>query len=156
MRRILTILILFVSSVFGQTGTYTVEYKAVLVGAASVVTLQLDNTTTSKGAELLKAALYCSVESEFTLERNGTAASSTALTAVPLNTGMATAKVSAYRSSNTGVGTVMARYVVPAGSTFLLDLTDVAILPMTSTSNVSIRTASLTGTCITVMKWREY
>jgi hypothetical protein len=63
---------------------------------------------------------------------------------------------SAYRSSDVGIGSVVARYTVAAGLTLPLDLGDVSLMKKVSPENFSIRTAAITGTVIIVIKWREY
>lgn len=156
MKRLLTTFALFSLAVFAQRGTYTVERKTALVGAAETITIQMPTAATATSAQMMKAAVYCSVECEITLERDGVAATATALTPVVSYTGSSTVSASAYRSSDVGIGSVVARYTVAAGLTLPLDLGDVSLMKKVSPENFSIRTAAITGTVIIVIKWREY
>ena len=155
MKKTLLTLALSIGSLFAQ-GVYTAEYKATgLSSAASVVTVQLGNVTTAKAAYMLKAAVYCSVQCEITLERDGSQATTTAIVPAATRGSAPTVSSVAYRSSNVGTGTVLARYVVTAGSTMPIDLTDVILVPQRILENFSIRTAAITGDAIIVIKWRE-
>jgi len=156
MKRLLITFVLFSVAAFSQRGTYTVERKSALVASAEVVTIQLPTAAIATSAAMLKAAVYCSVECEITLERDGTAATTTTLTPVLNYTNSVAVSANAYRSSNVGVGSVIARYTVAAGLTLPLDLGDISLLKKTTPENFTIRTASITGTAIIVIKWREY
>jgi len=153
MKRLL-ILMLFAVTAFGQNarGIYTAEWSQALVAAAQTITVQLPTTAGVRNAQMDSAAVYCSVQCEITVERNGTAATATAV-ASRVVTGNATSTAIAYRSSNVGVGTVLSRLVVPTGGTMQLDLKDIGLL---AGQNVSIRTAAITGTAIINVKWREF
>ena len=154
--RLILIICLFAGSLLAQRGTYTVERKSALVASPDAITVQLPTAALATSALMMKAAVYCSVECEITLERDGTAATATALTPVPLQTTFETVSANAYHSSNVGVGSVIARYTVAAGLTLPLDLVDVALLRNATPENFTIRVASMTGTIIRVIKWREY
>ena len=154
MKRLLAIG-LFTCSLFAQ-GVYTAEYKATgLSSAASVVTVQLGNITTIKAVYLQSAAVYCSVACEITLERDGTQATGTALTPTATRSGSPTVKATAWRSSDAGVGTVLARYLIPAGGTLLLELEDIVLVPQRILENFTVRTAAISGNAIIVVKWKE-
>lgn len=154
--RLILIICLFAGSLLAQRGTYTVERKSALVASAEVITVQLPTAALATSAPMLKAAVYCSVECEITLERDGTAATATEITPVATGTIGETVSAKAYRSSDVGTGSVIARYVVSAGLTLPLDLSDIALMRKATPENFTIRTASITGTAIIVIKWREY
>lgn len=156
MKRLLIGLVLLAGQLCAQRGTYTVERKSALVGAAEVITVQLPTAALATSVQLLDAAIYCSVECEITLERNGTAATTTEITPTALRSTDSAVSAKAYRSSDVGTGTVVSRYIIPAGSTLALDLSDLALLRKATPENFTIRTASITGTAVIVMKWREY
>ena len=154
--KLLLMICLFAGSLLAQRGTYTVERKSALVASSEAITVQLPIAATATSALMMKAAIYCSVECEITLERDGTEATATALTPVPLQNTFETVSATAYRSSNVGVGSVIARYTVAAGLTLPLDLVDIGLMKESAPENFTIRTASITGTVIIVIKWREY
>jgi hypothetical protein len=151
--RLILIICLLAVPLLAQRGTYTVERKSTLSGTAEVITVQIPAATTTVTMQMVKASVYCSVQCEITLERDGTAAANTALTPVPTFVGAQAVAATAYRSSDVGAGTVLARYIVAAGQTLLLDLTDVRISPG---GNFSIRSDAITGTFLNTTKWREY
>lgn len=149
---IIAALIMAAPVLAGRRGTYSVERKASLSGAAEVVTVQLP-ASTNRTARLVGASVYCSVECEFTLERDGSLATTTALTPAKLFSTDATVTAGAYHTSNVGSGTTFARHVVPAGGTLSLDLADVGLK---AGETFTVRTASITGTAIVNVKWEEY
>ena len=155
MKRILLAIALSACSLLAQ-GVYTAEYKATgLSSAASVVTVQVGNITTIKAVYLQSAAVYCSVQCEITLERDGSQATATALTPTATSSGAPTVKATAWRSSDAGAGTVLARYVIPAGGTLFLELTDVVLVPARVLENFTVRTAAISGNAVIVVKWKE-
>ena len=148
----LMIALLFAGALLAQRGTYTVERKSALVAGAEIITVQLPTTADTVTAQMLKAGVYCSVECEITLERDGTAATTIAITPTRLRSADSVVTAAAYRSSNAGVGTVLARYIIAAGATMVLDLVDIRLA---NGENFSVRISSITGTAIIVIKWRE-
>ena len=138
-----------------QLGTYTVSQKDTLSGTASVVTVQiLDTDSVRVGLE--SASIYCSVSCEFTAEINGTKATATTLTPAVTNAQDPASGIHAFRSSDVGAGTVLSRFVVPAGGTLTLDLRSVGLDRRSATQNFSIRTAAISGGAIINIKWKEY
>jgi hypothetical protein len=154
MRKLLTLVLLFAAVLMAQSarGIYSYEISAALAPGAQVVTVQIPTGTVVRNAKMDSAAVYCSVQCEITVERNGALATATAGT-VRTITGNVTPIARVYRASNVGVGTVLSRLIVPAGATIIVDMADIGIF---AGQNATVRTASITGTTILVVKWREY
>jgi len=152
MRKAIFVLLLSVGTACAQRGAYLVSQKTTLTGAAEVVTVQLPPAT-SVNVAFERASVYCSVECEFTLERDGAAATQTAATPVRIIPSDPAPAATAYRSSNVGAGTVLTQYVVPAGGTVVLDLRLVLIK---AGQNVSVRTSAITGVVIIQFGWKEH
>lgn len=148
----IAILLMLAASVFAQRrGTYAIEQKTALVAAAETITVQLPSST-GRTAGFESASVYCSVQCEITFERDGTAATATAITVQKVNSSDATATATAYRSSNVGTSTVIGRDIVTAGTTASYDLKNKGLL---AGQNFTIRTASITGTVIISVLWQE-
>lgn len=142
-------LLMFVAPLALARSTYTAVKKTVLDSDSEAVTVQLPAGAT-KTVAFRTASVYCSVECEFTVERNGTAATATSLAVNAVNGSDGAAR--AYSSSNVGTGTVIGRNIVPAGGTTVIELEDAGLI---AGQNLTIRTASITGTAIIVIKWFE-
>ena len=150
-------LILFLaaaSMAFGQH-VYTYEKETSLSGAAETVTVQLP-TGSNKTVQLIGAEVYCSVACTPELLRDGTAATTTAGTVVPLNVHTTTpaAAATVFHTSNVGSGggTHIRYYTVPAGTTVSIDLSDKGLTPG---KNITLKTNSITGTARIYFQWRE-
>lgn len=152
MKNLILIYLLSLCAFAQRQGTYAIEQKTVLSGAAEVVTVQLPSTATARSVGFHEASVYCSVQCEITFERDGTAATTTAITVQKVNSSDATATATAFRSSNVGTSTVIGRDIVAAGTTAAYDLRDKGLL---AGQNFTIRTASITGTVIISVKWQE-
>jgi hypothetical protein len=155
MKRLL-LLLLAVLPIGAQTYTYTASQTTVLAAAAEVVTIQAPGTAGSSIARLITLAgvsLNCSVACTINVERDGTAATTTAITAVPLNRLFPPAEAQVFKSSNVGAGTVVASYPIAAGGTLSLDFTGKAL--STGADNLTFRTNSITGTVVINAKWTE-
>jgi hypothetical protein len=127
-----------------------------LTAAAEVLTVQ-HTVNTNRTVAFKNAYLYCSVACTVTLERNGTAASSTANTIVndnPANTFAQTTTASAFNTSNVGTGTVVNVYQIGAGGFLSLDLSNF-ILPAGVADNLTLRSNSITGTVQFQLTWVE-
>jgi hypothetical protein len=148
------LLMLLASSAFAQNarGIYTAEWSEALVATAQAVTIQIPAASGVRNARMDSAAIYCSVQCEFTVERDGAAATTTAMTSRRVS-GNTTSVARAYRSSDAGTGTVLSRLVVPAGGTVAVDLSDIGLF---AGQNCTVRTAAITGTAIVNVKWREF
>lgn len=153
--RLLLLFLIWLSGFLAHArqGEYAVVQKTVLSGTAEAVTVQMPANAGARSASFTGASIYCSVECEFTVERDGTAATTTAITVQKLNSTAATATATAYSSSNVGTSTVIGRQVTPAGATVALDL---GMKGLVAGDNLTIRTAAITGTVIINIDWVEY
>lgn len=146
MLRTIAILFALACTCAGQD-LYNVIYEGSLSAAAGAVTIQ--NKTGSKTTVLRWVSVQCSVACSIYLEKNGTAATSTAVTPTPVNDADAATspvKFNAYRDSNVGVGTKMSpTYELSAGQILPLDLEDMEIKGANDGKNVTLRIASMTG-----------
>ena len=133
-------------------GTYQVERKST-TDTAEAVTVQIASGS-ARTARMTGATVYCSVEAEVTVERDGAAATATPLTVLKMNSEDATASATAYHSSDVGAANrTTARHIVAAGGTILLDLSPHILL---AGENITIRTAHASGTVIINVQWTEY
>ena len=124
-------------------------FKATTLGAAAeVITIQ-QPATGGKVIRIESVDVWCSVACEATLERDGTAATTTALTPVVITYGTIAAK--AFSASNVGVGTVITIKEIPANSTVPVSFSGgLYISPIdadgdATDNNFSVRTNSITG-----------
>jgi hypothetical protein len=154
MKKLLTLLVCFAGFAFAQAD-YVALYEASLTSAASVVTVQAPASSAARIVRFVGAYIYCSVQCDVSLERDGTAATATALTPVGVSSQAPAAKTKAFRSSDVGVGTVIGKYTVPAGGTQVIDLTSVVIAGAGTGKNLTLRTASITGTARISIQFRE-
>lgn len=133
---------------------YSITKKTSLSAAAEVITIQQPSSG-ARSVRFEAATLYCSVACEVTLERDGSAASSTALTVNKLaGSAVPNPTVQAFSSSNVGSGTVLARYNVPAGSTLVVDLGSFGWVEG-SNRNITFRTDAITGVFVINVFWTE-
>ena len=129
-------------------------YRAVtLAAAAEVVTVQ-QPASGSKTTVFEFADVYWAVVCEVTLERDGTAATGTAITAVGL--GFTSSNVTnAFHTSDVGAGTVIKVFVLAAGETISIDLNGVVMQGDSTAVNLTFRTNSITGDVKIWVRWRE-
>jgi hypothetical protein len=149
--------LLTIGCVWGQVG-FTATKTTALSAAAEIVTVQqIAASTTTKTLQFVSLQIDSTVACAITVERNGTAASSTTLTPAQLNPDVGVvATATAWSTSNAGVGTVIYRITVPANQLFVLDLSDIRIPANGGTgNNLTVRTASITGTVDINIRWRE-
>lgn len=131
---------------------YVVHYTYSLSSAAAVTTLQQPSTG-GKRVEFKTAYVECSVACTVTVERDGTAATATALTPTKVNAFAPTAAFNAFRNSDVGSGTALSpAYSVPAGGSIAIDLSGVFMEGSGTGINVSLRTNSVTGTVKQIVK----
>jgi len=132
---------------------YNASKTTVLSGGTEVITIQNPN---NKGVKMSVRGVYvkCSVPCDFTLERDGTAATTTALAfdrgskASPAPVGVA------FSASNAGTGVFKWPYTSgPSGLS--VPLTGVDLPGDGSNSNFSVRIAALTGTVFVLTQWGE-
>jgi hypothetical protein len=152
MKKLLFLGIFAVLPLFPQS--YTVQKTTVLSGAAEVITVQQPNTGSRK-VFFQAAYVDCSVACTVTLERSGTAASATTLAVNNINVGEAAAKVTAFSGSNVGTGITLGAYSVNAGGSLVIDLSAVQWNIGVNTTNLTIRTSSISGTVNILIQLRE-
>lgn len=140
---------------FAQTNRYSATTDDVVLSAAAT-TLTLQKAATSpKPATMESATVYCSVPCSVNQAYNGTAATTTAVSAVPIppNTQVA-ASATPYKASNVGGGTnVFGIIHVPAGGTITIYYPGVQ--PNGAPGNYSITVAAITGTANITIIWSE-
>jgi len=146
----------FAAGLWGQqTITFTVRKQTVLAAGAEVVTVQQPST----GAKLVRfigAYFDCSVACSFTLERNGSAATSTALAVNNLNPGEQPPTTTAWSASNVGTGSVIWSYNCAAACSVPIDLTGLQFGSGGGTgTNLTLRSNSITGTVDIAFKFTE-
>lgn len=132
---------------------YTLTRTGSLSGAVEKLTVQ-QPASTPKKLTFKKAFVQCSVACVITVSRNGTAASGTSLTPVPLISGN-TATATGWRSSNAGSGTVLAVFALAAGEGVPIDLSGIFLTGAGTTKNLSIATDAITGTVYFNINWIE-
>ncbi len=139
-----------------QTPTYTATQTTSLSSAAEVITIQAPgaaNTRPTKLITLAGVSVYCSVACTVTIERDGTAATTTALTPASLDYHFPVALATTYHSSNVGTGTVLSSYAIAAMATAVIDLSSKQLL--SGGDNLTLRTSSITGTVVINLQWTE-
>lgn len=146
------LLLLAAGSCFAQAG-YVVMAEDSLTAAASVVTIQPPSSDAARTVRFVGAYVYCSVQCDVTLERDGSAATTTSMTVVGLNSSVPASKTLAFRSSNVGAGMALGKYTVPAGGTQVIDLGQLVLHG--SGGNVTLRTNSITGTARVAIQFSE-
>jgi hypothetical protein len=136
------------------TRIFVAYREATLVAAAEVVTIQ-QPATAPANVWFDGLSVYCSVACAFTLERNGTAATATEITPAAITPGLA-AKAKAFHGSDVGTGTVIARYVVPAGATVPVSVRGMKLRWNGGTGeNLTIRTDAISGDVKILVRWGE-
>lgn len=119
---------------------YSTSYSTTTSTSTSVVTVQQLPTSTRIvrfNGLYFKTSAACN----FTLENNGTPATTTTLAVSPVNSDSRAASVLAFSSSNVGSGTVLGTYTLAAGEWRTLDLTGFRFSPLTQ-SNLTLRSSS--------------
>ena len=156
MRQLLLVLGLLTAPLaYAGEAVFHVTHEATLAASAHAITIQ-QPASGSKKVTLQSANLYCENACTVTLEKDGTAASSTAGTVVTLDESRndsATATV--WVNSNVGSGTTIYTYVLSAGQQITIDLEDIVMVGDGTGNNVTLRTASTTGDIKRGIKWTE-
>lgn len=145
---------IFLSSVcFGQV--YVVQKTTVLAAAAEVITIQ-QPASGARQVTFISAYFDCSAACTFTLERNGTPASTTTLAVRNVNPGETVAATTAFSASNVGTGTVIGSYNCPNSCSVSIDLTGIVFSQVNGTNaNLTLRSGSVTGTVDIMLKYSE-
>lgn len=136
---------------------YEALKQTALVAAAEIVTVQ-QPAAASRTIYPKEAYVYCSVACTFTVERDGTAATGTALTVISLHASNPTTAVTAWHTSNVGAGTTVSpTYALGGGAEnwLLIDLTKFVLVGDGTAKNLTVRTSSITGTARISIVWEE-
>ena len=152
-----SLLLLLFSGVAAAQAAYVVQKTTSLSSAAEVITVQqIAQAPGGRIIEFRSAYIDCSATCDVTIERDGTAATTTALATVPVNARDLASKATAYSSSNVGSGTVLSVATIQAGGALGFDLSGISINKEGGTSsNLTVRTSSITGTVHISIKWTE-
>lgn len=133
---------------------FSVFKATTLSGTAEVVTLQQP----AADGEIIRVEnveVWCSVACDITLERDGTAATGTALTPIVKVT-YGTAVTNAFHTSDVGVGSVITTKTLPLNTIIPITFPGGLYLAPTGTaSNFSVRTSAITGDVKITMIWTE-
>jgi hypothetical protein len=123
-----------------------------LTAAGTTLTLQ-QTATPTKQFQLETATVYCSVACIVTQSQNGTAATTTAGTLVPIAPTYKATGVTAFTASNVGAGTAVGGSLhLAAGQTVVLDLSQI-VIGSSPNANYSVSVSTITGTAnITVIE----
>ncbi len=139
--------------------TFTATCTLSVSGSAKACTVQ-QPASGARNVQLVAAYVHSTVAVSLTQERNGTAATTTAVTEASVNPELnVTNTVNGFTDSDVGVGTVIAGSAsikVPADGYVVLDLQDIQMRGAGTTKNYTIRTSAVTGTVTIVITWREY
>jgi len=146
------VLALFAISAQAQERYSVTTGDVALTGTGTTLTIQQPAAPIRTG-NFETATVYCSVACNVTQSVNGTAATTTAGTFVPLTPTATGSLLAAFTASNVGAGTAIGPIVhLGAGQTVVLDLSKL-ILARTAGANYSISISSITGTAnITVIE----
>jgi hypothetical protein len=154
MKKLILLLAVLPGLLLAQRGTYTIEQKTALTASTETITVQLGSAAgVVRTVGFVTASVYCSVACEITLERDGTLATTTAITPQKVNPEDNAVTATAYKSSNVGSGTTIGRQILGAGALMVFDLQDIGL---TAGKNFSIKTDSITGTVVINIKWKEW
>ncbi len=137
--------------------TLTVPYTDSPSASASVLTLQ-QPATNSRKVQVLWAHINCSVACVVELERNGTAATSTAATEIGTTDITVTPATNAFTDSDVGNGTTIDTFTIAAETTIAVDLTvyNIWLIGDGTDKNLTLRSDSITGTVRMTIGWREF
>ncbi len=126
------------------------EYLATASTTALTIQKRADDPTQ---ISFHQAWVYCVAAQTATLSWNGTAASSTTLATLRLPNTQLTSAATAWSASNVGAGTTGPVYNVPAGGTFVIDL---SLFKMGNTGTGTNVTIATSGTCTITFGWGEF
>ena len=133
---------------------FSVFKATTLAGAAEVITIQ-QPASGSKKVYFEFVQVHCTVAAVVEIERDGAAATATALTAVDASKrGSVTA--TAWSGSDVGAGTKITEFNVPADTTVPFNLDGYMLKPGGGPGeNLTFRSNSLTGNIKFTVVWRE-
>jgi len=134
--------------------TYSVTKSTALSSSAEVITVQ-QPASGSLTVNFVSAYIDSTAACSFTIERNGTAATSTPLTPAPVNYNQASATTTGWSGSNVGTGTVITNAGIAAGGGVVIDLSRIVMQGNGTYKNLTLRTASCTATVNIVIVYTE-
>jgi len=151
MKKLALLFVLITASAFAQTNHY------VSFASTTVFTLQLPATGIVPTVAFPEGGRYgasvsCAAAQTATVSWNGTAATTTAATTLPLPPTVTASAAKAYSASNSTGGSVGPAISVAAGVTQGIDLGWMKMGPSGTGNNITITT---TGTCIIAFFWSE-
>lgn len=147
-------IVLFLLSIacFGQE--FVAIKTTTLSSAAEAITIQMPASSAPARVNFRGVWISTTVDVTITVERSGTAATSTTLAIAAVNTGTALAR--AWSSSNVGTGTLISSFTCLAtASPCSVDLTRTFLLGAGTTKNLTVRTSSISGTVTIGIQWAE-
>lgn len=146
MKKLLLAAVLTCACAFAD-GDYVAYQKSTLSSAATALTVQ-QPASASKTVTFRAAVIICdsTAKCDFTLERDGTAATATAGTAVGLTSVTNASKATVFTASNAGAGALAIPYTIPAGGVLPIELSRMRLFGDGTAKNVTLRVASMTGT----------
>ncbi len=143
------------SQCFAQS-SYTASKVTSASSSTEVLTVQGISAVNVRLPKVINFKAFdaaCSVACTITLERDGTAATTTALTPAPLNPESGPSTAVAFSASNVGSGTVLAQYTIPAGGQIAVNLAGKQLY--SGVENLTLRSSSITGTVTLNIQWTE-
>jgi hypothetical protein len=160
--RTLLLSLLLAGLAFGQVSPQVADemqffhatHEVSLSGSGTTFTLQLP-AKAGKRVYPQAAVIECSVDCTVTQDRNGSAATGTAVTALGLNNS-GTAAATFYRASNANAGTALVPVTVKAGVQAVVDMTYTVFSRGVDTAqNHNWRVSAITGNARVSVIWGE-
>lgn len=150
------LLLLFALCVVGAQAQiyYTASKTTTLAAASEAITVQ-QIATGGQVIRFVSAYVDSSSSCAITVERDGTAATSTTLTVANVNPSEGAGTSTAWSASNVGSGTVITRATVGTGGSIVIDLSKVRIALQGTQRNLTVRTGTCTGTVNIVIMFTE-
>jgi len=163
MKRIFCLLALILAAGLSlRADEYTLSDTEVLSGTATAITIQ-QTASVNTNVKVVGVYVYCSVACTVTLERSGTAATTTLTAPVATSPGYAATTLTGYINSNVGAGTVVGQaggYPVAAGSYLALrflgaDGSSSVNLRRGAADNFTVKVAAISGTAKLLIDYRQ-
>lgn len=149
LKKLYFFLLVSVSGAFGQN-IFSVTQAVTLSSSAAVVTVS-QAANPRRTIQGIGASVDCAVTCSFTLEINGSPATTTAQTPANLNAQDGSPTSMGYINSNVGVGTAVGHYTLTGGGGMSIDLTKLKIPRNVSADgvgnnyNFTLRSGSMSG-----------
>lgn len=153
MRKLIALLVFATAGCYAQ-GVFTVTRDVSLSATGDALTIQ-QPASGANVVQLVGLSVTCSVACDATIERNGTAATSTAATANPVVDVTNAAKATVWTASNVGNGTVLSKTPLLAGVPTTFEVSRLRLVTTGTQHNYSVRISSITGRAVIVLMWQE-